>query len=112
MMKPLVLTVERVAEYQPLLGGGPQTCGMRSGCVALEAGQECGEHSTEDYEEALVILEGEGVARIEGHGELPIRGGNLVYIPPHTRHNVVNTGSGLLRYIYIVAPAVEPPSAQ
>jgi mannose-6-phosphate isomerase-like protein (cupin superfamily) len=111
-MEPLVLTVERVAEYQPLLGGGPQTCGMRSGCVALGAGQECGEHSTEGYEEALVILEGEGVARIESRGDLPVRGGNLVYIPPQTRHNVANTGTGLLRYIYIVAPAAEPPAGE
>ena len=36
--------------------------------------------------------------------DLQLRAGDIVYIPPHTAHNIANTGDGLLRYIYIVAP--------
>jgi len=28
-----------------------------------------------------------------------------VYIPPATRHNVTNTGSETLEYVFVVAPA-------
>ena len=47
-------------DYQPLLNGAPQTCGMRSGRVYLTAGQDCGEHSTNAHEEMLVFLSGNG----------------------------------------------------
>jgi mannose-6-phosphate isomerase-like protein (cupin superfamily) len=28
----------------------------------------------------------------------------LAYIPPRSRHNVTNTGSEMLEYVYVVAP--------
>lgn len=110
--KPLVLRPARSEDYQPLLNGTPQTCGMRSGCVPLTQGQECGQHSTKAHEEVLVILEGAGTARLEGHDDLQVRAGDVVYIPPHTTHNIANTGDGLLRYIYIVAPVKEQAGGQ
>ena len=106
-MGPLVLRLQADLAYQPLLDGTPQTCGMRSGCVPLEEGTECGQHSTKAHEEVLVVLSGAGVVRLEGHGDLAIRGNDVVYIPPHTSHNVVNTGGGVLRYVYVVAPVAE-----
>jgi oxalate decarboxylase/phosphoglucose isomerase-like protein (cupin superfamily) len=33
-------------------------------------------------------------------------GGQIAYVPPDTRHNVFNTGTGPLRYLYIVSRAL------
>jgi mannose-6-phosphate isomerase-like protein (cupin superfamily) len=73
--------------------------------VTLAPGEDCGRHSTEDYEELLVILEGRGEAELEGPGALPVEAGQVVYIPPQTSHNVHQRGEGELRYVYVVAPA-------
>jgi quercetin dioxygenase-like cupin family protein len=78
---------------------------MRSGMVTLEPCQEVGQHSTEDYEEIIIILEGEGELESEGIGRMKIARGQVAYNPPDTRHNVINTGDGPLRYIYIVSKA-------
>ena len=78
---------------------------MRSGMVTLGPGSSCGRHSTEDYEELLIILEGRGEAEMEGYGALALEAGQVVYIPPRTQHNVHNRGDGPLRYVYVVAPA-------
>jgi mannose-6-phosphate isomerase-like protein (cupin superfamily) len=91
----------------PLLHGVPQTSGMRSGFVRLKPGQSVGEHSTLDHEEALIVLQGEGKAEVEGHAALRISPRMLAYIPPRSRHNVTNTGSGMLEYVYVVA-AIPP----
>ena len=87
-----------------LLKGAPQTSGMRGGSVRLKPGESVGWHSTGDNEEALTILRGSGVAKIEGHAEVPLREKMLAYIPPGTRHNVTNTGSEALEYVWVVAP--------
>ena len=89
----------------PLLKGVPQTTGMRSGFVRLKPGANVGWHTTGKNEEALVILHGQGTAMIEGRAGQPFTAPALVYIPPATRHNVMNTGKELLEYVYVVAPA-------
>jgi mannose-6-phosphate isomerase-like protein (cupin superfamily) len=91
----------------PLLKGMPQTAGLRSGYVRLKPGESVGWHTTGQNEEALVILHGKGVAKIEGTTGMPVAEHILAYIPPATRHNVANTGTELLEYVYIVAPAAE-----
>ncbi len=88
----------------PLLKGAPQTSGMRGGSVKLKPGESVGWHSTNQNEEALVILHGSGAANIEGQADVPLREKMLTYIPPGTRHNVTNTSSELLEYVWIVAP--------
>jgi mannose-6-phosphate isomerase-like protein (cupin superfamily) len=79
---------------------------MRSGLVTLQSGGNVGEHSTKDHEEMLVILEGTGAVEAEGCGRRPVRAGQVVFIPPRTTHNVYNTDSAPLRYVYIAARAV------
>ena len=87
----------------PLLTGAPQTGGMRGGSVKLQPGQSVGWHSTGKNEEALVILHGSGTANIEGHPDVLLHEKMLAYIPPTTRHNVTNTGSETLEYVWLVA---------
>lgn len=102
--KVLVTDLNELAEYQRLLGGRPQTCGMRSGRVFLQPGQACGQHSTEQKEEILVFLSGQGELMIDEKESFQVGQGKVSYIPPHTRHDVKNTGSEPLIYIYCVVP--------
>jgi mannose-6-phosphate isomerase-like protein (cupin superfamily) len=103
--KALVIELNNSPEYQPLLNGRPQTCGMRSGRVFLKPGEECGQHSTKNHEEVLVFLSGRGTALIgEGESPLEVSQGRICYISPHTLHNIKNTNAEPLVYIYCVAP--------
>ena len=103
-----VIELEANNEYQPLLKGVPQTRGMRSGKVLLKTGASIGEHSTVAHEELLTFLAGEGTAIIGENGdEFSVGKGKVAYIPPHTTHNIKNTGSEDLVYIYCVAPVPE-----
>ena len=102
-----VIELAQNEEYQPLLEGRPQTCGMRAGRVYLEEGQSCGAHSTEAHEETLVFLAVRGTASIDGKDGKAVGKGKVLYIPPHTLHNITNSGDEPLVYIYCVAPASE-----
>jgi len=100
----LVIDLNDSTEYQRLLEGKPQTCGMRSGRVYLAPGQFCGQHSTENHEETLVFLAGQGELIIGGNDSFAVGQGKISYIPPNTVHDVKNTGVGPLIYVYCVAP--------
>ncbi len=103
--KYITIPFEEIDAYQPLLEGQPQTHGMRSGRVYLKPGESCGEHSTGDHEEQLVFFSGRGTA-FAGPDKTPIDVGvgKIIYIPPHTHHNIQNIGDEPLVYIYCVAP--------
>lgn len=102
-LKPLLITLPKDGkEYFPVLQRG-QTVGMRSGLVTLAPGEEVGEHTTGDHEESVIIIEGNGEAVIDGRKRLKVCEGQLVYNPPHTRHNLVNTSDATFRYIYVVS---------
>ena len=91
-------------KYQRLLGGAPETSGMKAGHVALKPGEEVGSHNTGDKEEAILILSGK--AEICHKDRSTEAGENsLVHVPPDTEHNVRNAGEGVLRYVYVTSPA-------
>jgi len=101
----IVIDLSKNADCQELLGGKPQTSGMRSGRVYLQPGETCGRHSTKAHEEMLVFLSGKGMTFIgEEEKSFEVGEGKVSYIPPHTIHNVKNTGTESLVYIYCVAP--------
>jgi quercetin dioxygenase-like cupin family protein len=106
--EPMTFNLDCTGGDCPLLKGAPQTGGMRGGSVKLKPGESVGWHSTSANEEALVILNGSGVARIEEHPDVALKERMLAYIPPATRHNVTNTGTQVLEYVWVVAPASEP----
>ena len=102
-----VYELENNGEYQPILNGKPQTCGMRSGRVYLAAGKSCGQHSTHAHEEILVFLSGNGEALIgQENRSHQVGKGKVLYIPPHTPHDIRNSGNEPLVYIYCVAPVI------
>jgi mannose-6-phosphate isomerase-like protein (cupin superfamily) len=94
---------DTVSDYQRLFGGPPQTATMHAGLVVLRASQSVGKHSTENYEEAVIVLSGTGEMRITGRDTLKLRANSVAYCPPHTEHDVINTGTEPLRYLYVAA---------
>ncbi|HXK11431.1 MAG TPA: cupin domain-containing protein [Vicinamibacteria bacterium] len=106
--KPRVIPLEAAGrDHLALLQGPPETVFMRSGLVVLAPGKSVGKHSTKDNEEMLVILEGQGEMRFGGGDSLSFTKETALYCPPNTEHDVVNTGSSTLRYVYVVSRAVE-----
>ena len=102
---PITVRIEGKEAFQRLLPGEPATRGMKSGAVRLKPGESVGEHSTGLREEALVVLGGQGKLICAG-GEAALSGGMLLYVPPESRHDVMNTGSEDLMYVYVVSPVV------
>ena len=101
----IVVELNDKPEYQRVLEGPPQTGGMKVGRVHLEAGKACGEHSTKEKEEILVFLSGDGELLIGEEREvLAVGAGRVAYIRPETIHDVKNTGSEPLIYIFCVSP--------
>ena len=91
-----------------ILSGPPETATMRSGLVVLEPGKSVGKHSTGGNEELLVVLEGTGEFRLEKE-TLPLVGGTALYCPTGRTHDVFNTGTTTLRYVYITASTQATP---
>jgi mannose-6-phosphate isomerase-like protein (cupin superfamily) len=107
LLKPKIVKLESGAKYQRLFNKDSGTRGMKSGHVALKEGEEIGEHSTNDLEEALVILKGKGQMFINNESAIDFEADAVLYVPPDTIHNVKNTGKGILEYIFITSYAPE-----
>lgn len=76
---------------------------LRSGCVILGPGENIGEHSTDKQEELLIILDGRGKLLLSKTAELDLEKDSVAYIPPHTIHDVKNTGAKSLRYVFVAS---------
>ena len=100
--KPKVIALEGNEKFQRLLAGAPETAGMKSGHVVLQPGESVGEHNTEAKEEAIIVLEGTAQVFIAGAVFCLVAGKQLIYIPPHTPHDIKNISDGPLRYVYVV----------
>lgn len=92
-------------ESMPVLGGPPETVTMRSGSIVLHPSQNVGRHTTGNNEEALVVFSGSGEMRLADGTVLALKPCVVLYCPPETEHDVFNTGSEPLRYVYLVARA-------
>lgn len=103
--KVKIVKLDPGSKYQRLFSRDSGTCGMKSGHVILKEGEEIGEHSTNDLEEALVILKGKGRLVINNKEGVDFEGNAVLYVPPDTIHNVKNAGSGALEYIFITSNA-------
>jgi mannose-6-phosphate isomerase-like protein (cupin superfamily) len=103
-LRPGLIPLEAGAgRHCRVLNGPPESVSMRSGCVTLHPMESVGEHSTGAHEELLVVLSGAGEMRFPAHGSLRLMAPCAAYCPPHTEHDVTNTGNEPLRYVYVVA---------
>ena len=104
--KPKSVEIDRSATTDTrVLGGPPETVTMRSGSVVLLPSKSVGKHNTGDYEEAVVVLAGNGEMRLADGTVLKLKPYVVAYCPPGTEHDVMNTGNEPLRYVYVVAKA-------
>jgi mannose-6-phosphate isomerase-like protein (cupin superfamily) len=105
-MVPKVIKLDSTGkDYLRVLGGPPESSSMRSGLVTLAPNKSVGKHSTENYEELVIVFEGSGRMDITDGDSLSFTKGEVLYCPPFTEHNVTNTGNEILRYLYVVAEA-------
>jgi mannose-6-phosphate isomerase-like protein (cupin superfamily) len=85
------------ATYQTIVGDDQGSTPVRIGVQVSPPGYSTGTHS-HPYLEVVSVLEGEGVAWIEGEAdEVPIRAGDTLVLPPGTRHGFRVTGSAPLK---------------
>ena len=105
MPEPRIINLDSNEETKHLkiLSGPPESVTMRSGMVVLPPESSVGLHSTENYEELIIILEGQATISVKGRTPVKVESGNAFYCPPDTEHDVFNSGTEPLRYIYIVA---------
>jgi len=100
--QPKVVALEGNAKFQRLLAGAPETAGMKSGCVILKPGESVGEHNTEAKEEAIIVLEGVAEVYTDKKAVFRVEKNHLIYIPPHTIHDIKNVSGQNLKYVYVV----------
>ena len=64
--------------------------------------RSCPYHFHYAQEEMFVIIEGEGTLRVAGE-MLPIRGGDVIFIPPGPQypHQIINSSAASLKYLSI-----------
>jgi mannose-6-phosphate isomerase-like protein (cupin superfamily) len=102
--RPKVVALDAsVKDYLSVLNGPPESVSMKSGYVVLSPGKSVGKHSTGHHEELLGVLEGAGEMLFKDGSKLPVKANSAVYCPPETEHDVMNSGSQVLRYVYVVA---------
>ncbi len=56
--------------------------------------------------QVYVIIEGTGIMHVGGE-TLPVKAGDLAYIPSNADHGIENTGEGMLRYVSTATPAMD-----
>jgi mannose-6-phosphate isomerase-like protein (cupin superfamily) len=80
---------------------------IHSGFAVSEPGKEVGEHTTEEGEELIVMIEGKAEIMSGGHAE-EFESPCVVLVPAYTIHNVKNTAKAPLKYVYVVVAAERP----
>ena len=86
-----------------------RAAGLRAGAVVLQPGKVMDWHSTKSREELLIALQ--GLVQVEVQRphrtprRIPLKNGACLWLPPRTRHRVVNAAKKPARYLYITAPA-------
>jgi mannose-6-phosphate isomerase-like protein (cupin superfamily) len=104
--RPKVVKLDSIGkDYLQVLSGPPESVTMRSGLVVLAPNKSVGKHSTQQNEELLVVLEGQGEMVFKDGSRLDVKANHALYCPPETEHDVRNTGTSVLRYVYVVARA-------
>jgi quercetin dioxygenase-like cupin family protein len=103
---PKMITLDQASpERVKILNGPPETVTMHSGYMVLAQSKSVGRHSTKNNEETIVVMAGKGELRIIGGSTFQLHPYCVAYCPPNTEHDVMNTGTDTLRYVYIVARA-------
>lgn len=80
---------------------------MRAGAVVLRPSKIMDWHSTKSREELLIALQGLVQVEVQRSHRpprrIPLKNGACLWLPPHTRHRVVNAAKTPAHYLYITA---------
>jgi mannose-6-phosphate isomerase-like protein (cupin superfamily) len=76
---------------------------FESGIQEVASGCFVREHAHDPHEELILVIDGEGVAMIDDE-EHPMRPGTTLYLAPTHTHKFTNTGSGPLRFFWVLMP--------
>lgn len=76
---------------------------FESGIQEVAPGSFVREHAHDPHEELILVMEGEGVATLDGE-EHPMRPGTSLYLAPNNKHKFTNTGDGPLRFFWVLMP--------
>ncbi len=76
---------------------------FESGIQEVAPGSFVREHAHDPHEELILVIEGEGVAEIDGEAH-PMSPGTTLYLAPTHTHKFTNTGAGALRFFWVLMP--------
>lgn len=76
--------------------------------MSIAVGEEIGEETHTDNDQALYLVEGEGKTVLNGVEKI-YKTGDLVLVKAGIRHNFINTGKGALKIITSYSPPHHPP---
>lgn len=102
---PFVKMLKGAKKFKRLFGSSDKKKGLSSGLMALKKGESVGTHNTGSKEEILFILSGSALVCLP-RKDFILKTGMMLYIPPHTLHDVKNSSGRLLKYIYVTAQAI------
>jgi mannose-6-phosphate isomerase-like protein (cupin superfamily) len=87
-------------DYRRVLHTGART---QTVAMSIPPGGDIGEEQHNRVEQILVCVEGAATAIIDGR-RVPFRPGDIVVVPPGTRHNFVNESNSTLKLYTIYSP--------
>lgn len=99
-LKPSLIEIDESTSRMSILKSNANSIKLHSGYVLLKSKEEVGLHDSKNYEELIIVLEGEGKF-VSDRAELYFKKGNIIYCPPNTKHNVINESQKELKYIYV-----------
>jgi mannose-6-phosphate isomerase-like protein (cupin superfamily) len=68
-----------------------------------------GPHLHHGYEECIYVLKGSGLTLYEGGGELAVKAGDVILVPPEEKHVTRNTGNEpLVLLCFFPTPDIAP----
>jgi quercetin dioxygenase-like cupin family protein len=109
MSEPKILYFDQVkpvsrgrgVETKPLVGHWLEAQGFTCGITSFPVGAEIAFHS-HNVEEAVTILEGSARCDVEGQS-YDLKAWDTTYVPAGISHRFVNTGSGVMRILWVYA---------
>jgi mannose-6-phosphate isomerase-like protein (cupin superfamily) len=77
------------------------------GTSSIDPGYSSNEHSHADQEEIFYCVSGSGRIKVDGE-EARVEAGDLVYVPPGGKHQLINDGKVVFKVLAVVSPPFIP----
>jgi len=101
----IVARARRNQSFREVVSTGPHAQVV---VMSIPQAGEIGAEIHADVDQVLVVVDGEGVAILEGQRN-PVSVGHLVHVPAGTLHNIVNVGTTDLKLYTVYAPPQHAP---